>query len=425
MESNESKLAPQTSDAKAPGGGVTLRACKNALARLKLQMILRLCFVAVALIPLLCGFIAWRMYLVAIALVLQDIPAFLLTLKPDFGMGVFNTQRAYDCIDYPGFFTDKKLDRFLTPPFAGKKKIGVYAFLFFFGWYCNLRQIVKLTADYIDITRCFPKNPDKRFSARWKRFRGGLGMVCAVFLVWCAIAGTLAGALADVVGTSHGDPYTFRSAVDEKTEDDVLYGLSSTLRDRSYFYYVNIPFNENGFAAQGATGKQSASYLACITHQLTTQESWQVTLTLTDERSAAWREDADVVHPIRFDTDGGSESVYFSGEAADTVYYRDASGTYVQSALDGAPESYQALARYILLTSDTVSAMLADDEHTAADGASGIVHIRYETDAQRITVGMKDDYLPFEASVTEFADNFSFKTEAIRFEAVNNFTLPL
>ena len=38
---------------------------------------------------------------------------------------------------------------------------------------------------------------------------------------------------------------------------------------------------------------------------------------------------------------------------------------------------------------------------------------------------MKDDYLPFEASVTEFADNFSFKTEAIRFEAVNNFTLPL
>ena len=131
------------------------------------------------------------------------------------------------------------------------------------------------------------------------------------------------------------------------------------------------------------------------------------------------------MHPIRFDADGGSESVYFSGEAADTVYYRDASGTYVQSALDDAPDNYQALARYILLTSDTVSAMLADDEHTAADGASGIVHIRYETDAQRITVGMKDDYLPFEASVTEFADNFSFKTEAIRFEAVNNFTLPL
>ena len=368
------------------------------------------------------------MYLVAIALVLQDVPAFLLTLKPDFGMGVFNTQRAYDCIDYPGFFTDKKLDRFLTPPFAGKKKIGVYAFLFFFGWYCNLRQIVKLTADYIDITRCFPKNPDKRFSARWKRFRGGLGMVCAVFLVWCAIAGTLAGALADVVDTSHGDPYTFRFAVDEKTEDDVLHGLSSTLRDRSYFYYVNIPFNENGFAAQGATGEQSAfGILPCIIHQLTTQESWPGHAVDADGRAKSprgARTRTSCIRSVLTRTAAASRSISAARRRTPSVTAMPPA-PMCSRRWTMRPKAYQALARYILLTSDTVSAMLADDERTAADGASGIVHIRYETDAQRITVGMKDDYLPFEASVTEFADNFSFKTEAIRFEAVNNFTLPL
>lgn len=411
-------------ESTAANGGVTLRACKNALARLKVQVVFRLVFVALALVPLWAGLAAWRLWLVLTALAVMDVPAVILTFWPDVCMGVLSTRRAYDCIDYPGFFPERKIDLLLAPPFDAKKRIAAAALTALLGWLFNARQIVRLTADFIDITRCLPRKKGG-FPVLWKRFCSGLGLPAALFVLWCGSAGLIASPLADAAGLSRADPYRFRSAVDEEAENAVLSALSQTLREENYIYYVQIPFNENGFAAQNVSGRQSASYLACVTHQMTTQESWEIVLTLDEERSAAWANEADVVHPIRFDAQSQSETIYVSGSDEKTVYYRDASGAYTSCEQDDAPESYRTLLRYILLDASKVQAMQSDGEHTAVDSDSGFIHIRYETETERITVGVKDDRYPYEASYAVSGENaFSMKTEAIRFDSLHAFTLP-
>ncbi len=413
------------SNASAAQSGVTLRACKNALARFKLQLIFRLFFLAVGLVPLLAAISAWRFWLLAVALVILDIPAFILTLWPDACFGVLNIERAYACIDYQGFFRENAVDRFLKRRYSKKKYLAVCAVLFLIGWARNVRDIVRLCADSIDIMRCLPRNTRRDARTLIHRFCSSIWLPLSVFFIWCCLSGTLAGILSDASGRSHADPYRFRNAIDDTREQDVMQAVSQTMREEDYFYYVRIPFNENGFVAQNIDGTQQGEYLACISHHTGTQEAWEIVLTLTDLRSSAWKDDTQIIHPIRFDMQSKSETIYISGSDEKTLHYRDDSGTYVHVAQDQAPESYQALARYIILDEAMLSIMQKDGEHLAADSDSGFIHIRYETEDTRITIGVKEDRLPYEVAVSEQAPAaFSFETEAILFDGTHTFTLP-
>ena len=412
-------------NASAAQGGVTLRACKNALARFKLQLIFRLFFLAVGLVPLLAAISAWRFWLLAVALVILDIPALILTLWPDICFGVLNTDRAYACINYSGFFRENAVDRFLQRPYTRKKYVAVCIVLLLIGWARNIRDIVRLCADSIDITRCLPRPTQRNTRVLFRRFCRSIWLPISIFFLWCCLAGTLAGMLSDVASRAHSDPYRFYNGIDDTREQAVMQAVSQTMRQEDYFYYVRIPFNENGFVAQNAAGTQQGEYLACISHHTGTQESWEIVLTLTDTRSSAWKDDAQIIHPIRFDAQAESETIYISGSDKKTLHYRDESGTYVHVAQDQAPAGYQALVRYIILDEATLSAMQQDSEHLAADSDSGFIHIRYETEDMRITIGVKEDRFPYEVAVSQQApDAFCFETEAILFDGTHTFTLP-
>lgn len=402
-------------------GALTLRACKNTLGRLKVQILFRLLFVLLSLLPLMVGFGAWRMYLVLMGLFLMAAPQALLCFRENVAGGVFNTQRAYDIIGYAGFFPERKIDTLLADWQKDKKHLAVtIALLVLMGYALNIRSIVRLCASFIHINSSLP-HPKGSFDAYRKRFMQGLGIIAAASFACLIGASLLSHPLIDVAGRSRRDPYRIRMAVSQEEELQVIDRIACVLRDEAYFYYVDIPFNENGFSVLGG-GKQRASYLAQVSHANGTQEMWEIALTLNEDRSAAWSDAANVIHPIHFDTESGEELVYISGSEEKMMHYRDDSGSYVQVPYSDAPAAYQALVNYILLDSADMEMLRSDPEHLAADAAEDFIHICYETEDMRITIGVKDSSYPYEVSYRK--GEFSYTTRAIRFDNIHLFTLP-
>jgi len=401
-------------------GGVTLRACKNTLGRLKLQILFRLAMMFVALIPLMAGLGAWRMWLILIGLGIGMVPEALLLTKEDFAAGVLSTERAYDIIGYEGFFPDRKIDTFLHSSHEDKKsKILFWVIVSLLGFGLNIRSIVRLCASFFHINLSLPHQRGK-FSAYWKRFREGLGLVLTI-AAFCFFLVTLASnGLIDVFSRTTKDPYRFRGGISDAQEMVVIDRIATVLEEDSYFYYVDIPFNENGFDVN-SEGKQSASYLAQISHATGTQQMWEIRLTLNEDRSHAWSDAANVVHPVHFDAETQQEIIYVSGNEQKTLHYRDDSGTYVQVAQADAPDAYQVLVSYIF-DSSIVRAWAQTTENLAVDAEEGFIHLRYETEDSRITMGVKDDSFPYEFSFNQ--GEFAYASRAFRFDNLHPFSLP-
>ncbi len=401
-------------------GGITLRACKNTLGRLKVQILFRLAMLFIALIPLMTGLGAWRLWLILIGLGIGMVPEAILLTKEDFAAGVLSASRAYDIIGYEGFFPERKIDTFLHASHEDKKsKILFWVIVSLLGFGLNIRSIVRLCASFFHINLSLPHHKGK-FSAYWKRFCEGLGLTltCAAF---CFFLVTLASnGLIDVFSRTAKDPYRFRGGISDAQEMVVADRIAAVLEEEAYFYYVEIPFNENGFDVN-TEGKQSASYLAQISHATGTQQMWEIILTLNEDRSGAWSDAANVTHPVHFDPETQQEIIYVSGDEQKTLHYRDDSGTYVQVAQTDAPAAYQALLSYIF-DGSIVRAWAQDTEHLAADADEGFIHLRYETETSRITMGVKDDSFPYEFALTD--GEFSYASRAFRFDNIHPFSLP-
>ncbi|MBR3195372.1 MAG: hypothetical protein IKF50_01580 [Clostridia bacterium] len=401
---------------------------RNALARLKLQILFRLFFVCIALIPLVIAFFAWNWIPLVVSLLLMGLPAIILTFDPEFALGIFNTDRALSCVHYSGHFAKQGLDYWLTGPFSAVKSVFVGLVVLLFGWFFNLRSLVRISFDFQDIYRTVPRS-GRRFSDYMKRFCQGLGLVLVLFIVWFAAVNLVTSFVSRHVAANQ-NPYVFQNALEDTDKQNVLENLQDLLHTKPYFYHVEIPFSEDGFdlgREQEEKPDTHASYRAEISHDVfAPNEVWEFNLFLNDDRSG-WMDADDIVHPIAFDANAASTKLYLSRDPRGkiTLMYQPRPGaSYVMIPIDEAPEAYQTLTRYLLLPDEVLDMMQQDPDNLMFDGDEGLFHIVYQSPTDRVTIGMKDSVYPFEVSLHAETLGMQYETEVIRFDGTHSFTLP-
>ena len=402
---------------------------RNALARLKLQILFRLFFVSVALVPLVIASYTANLIPLVIGLLIMGFPSILLTFDPEFALGIFNTDRALSCVRYSGHFPKRGLDWWLTGPFSGAKKIAVALVTVLFGWFLNLRSLLRIVFDFQDIYRTVPQT-SRQFSAYMKRFCQGLGLLTLLFIIWFAAVNLMAYSMSARVSPGKSNPYVFQDQAQETDKENILDQVRELLHNNAYFYYVEIPFDESGFTLglEREETTQSASYHAEIAHDvIAPQEIWEFTLSLNEERSKDWTDEADVIHPISYDSGSAATKFYLSKDARGKImlYYEPRAGAgYVSCAIDEAPQGYQDLLSYLLLPDEVIDMIASDPENFALDGTEGLLHGVYQSQTDRVTIGLKDTTYPFEVMISSETFNLRYETEAIRFDGTHTFTLP-